>query len=53
MVGGHVRSQLLFMAKDTNKPNPDSYLWLTCLGYLQMKFQFFPAVLAKNSDLTL
>ena len=26
MVGGHVRSQLLFMAKDTNEPSPDSYL---------------------------
>lgn len=53
MAGEQVSSQLLFMAKDTNEPSPYSYLWLTCLDYLQVKFLFSPAVLAKNPDFTI
>lgn len=52
MVGGYVRSQLLFMAKDTNEFAQILICdWLVLA--LQAKFPFFPAVLAKNSDLTI
>lgn len=51
MVGGHVRSQLLFMAKDINEPSPDFPFWLGFVSLITSEVSIFPAVLSKNPDL--